>query len=73
MATTTQQTTGLPQTGYVRLSQILKVIPIGKSTWWNWVRSGKAPQPIKLGPRTTAWRTESIHELIDQLEKDQAA
>ncbi len=54
----------LPETGFVRLPTILSVIPISKSTWWNWVKAGRAPKPIKLGPRTTAWRAEDIRSLI---------
>lgn len=63
----------LPQTGYLRLSQILgdkksnpPIIPIGKSSWWAGVKSGRYPKPIKLGPRTTAWRVEDIRNLIEQ-------
>jgi len=26
----------LPETGFLRLPQILKLIPISKSTWWLW-------------------------------------
>jgi hypothetical protein len=40
------------------------MIPIGKSTWWAGVKSGKFPQPVKLGARTTAWRVEDIRDLI---------
>jgi predicted DNA-binding transcriptional regulator AlpA len=58
---------GLPKTGYVRLNQILQHVPIGRSTWWQWVRDGKAPQSVKLGARTTAWRAEEIHKLISEL------
>lgn len=64
----------LPETGYLRLSQILgkpsgsppiaPLIPISKSTWWDGVRSGRFPKPIKLGPRITAWRVEDIRALI---------
>lgn len=57
----------LPQTGFVRLTQILEVIPIGKSTWWAGVKSGKYPSPVKLGPNTSAWTAESINNLIKQL------
>ena len=39
-------------------------IPIGRSTWWKWVRDGKAPKPVKLSTRTTAWRGADIDELI---------
>lgn len=42
-------------------------VPVGKSTWWQWVRDGKAPAPVKLGPRTTAWNEWEIDELIDSL------
>ena len=65
----------LPETGYLRLSQIVgnsktnppisPLIPIGKSTWWSWVKSGKAPAPIKIGPRTTVWKIESIRNFIN--------
>lgn len=43
------------------------LIPIGKSTWWQWVRNGKAPASVKLGPRTTAWKSADISALIDSL------
>ncbi len=55
----------LPQIGFVRLSQILQLIPIGKSSWWAGVKSGKFPQPLKLGPRTTVWKAEDIMALIN--------
>jgi prophage regulatory protein len=60
-------TNTLPQTGFVRLPQILAVIPIGKSTWWQWVKDGKAPEPIKLGANTTAWKAEDIYKFIKAL------
>ncbi|MBC7945600.1 MAG: AlpA family phage regulatory protein [Burkholderiales bacterium] len=55
----------LPETGYVRLPAILKVFPVGKSTWWEGVRSGRYPKSVKLGARTTAWRAEDIRALIE--------
>lgn len=56
--------TNLPFTGYVRIKTVLAVLPIGRSTFWAGVRSGRFPKPIKLGPRTTAWRVEDIRELL---------
>ncbi len=50
----------LPETGFVRLPTILKLIPIGKSSWWAGVKDGRYPQPVKLGIRITAWRVEDI-------------
>lgn len=61
MANTAQT---LPDTGFVRLPAVLGVIPVSRSTWWNGCKSGKYPKPVKLGPRTTAWRVEDIRALI---------
>jgi prophage regulatory protein len=58
------QRTHLPETGFLRLSQILEFFPVGKSSWWAGVAQGRYPKPVKLGPRTTAWRVEDIRELI---------
>ncbi len=65
----------LPETGFVRLPQIIgnpkaeppipPVIPVSKSTWWAGIKSGRYPKPVKLGSRVTAWRVEDIRALID--------
>ncbi len=54
----------LPETGFIRLPEVLKVFPVSKSTWWAGVKSGRFPQAVKLGPRVTAWRVEEIRALI---------
>jgi prophage regulatory protein len=54
----------LPETGFVRLTTVMQVFPVGKSTWWDGVKNGRFPKPVKLGPRTTAWRVEDIRALI---------
>lgn len=50
--------------GFMRLPQVLALFPVGKSTWWAGVKEGRFPKPVKLGPRTTAWRVEDIRALI---------
>lgn len=57
----------LPKEGFVRIGQILKIVPVGKSTWWNGVKTGEYPQPVKLSPRTTAWKVEDIRKLIEEI------
>ncbi len=57
----------LPETGFVRLPQVLSVIPVSRSTWWAKVKSHEYPAPVKLGANTTAWKAEDIHNLIKQL------
>jgi prophage regulatory protein len=56
-----------PETGFVRLPQVLSVIPLGKTCWWEGVKSGRFPKPIKLSTRCVAWKAEDIHSLIKQL------
>ncbi len=66
----------LPETGYLRLPQIIgnrkadppipALIPVSKSSWWQGVKDGRFPQSVKLGPRTTVWRVEDIRRLIEQ-------
>lgn len=64
----------LPETGLVRLTQILgdkkkgipPIIPVSKSAWWAGVKSGRYPKPIKLGVRTTCWNVLDIRQLINQ-------
>jgi predicted DNA-binding transcriptional regulator AlpA len=59
----------LPETGFVRLPTILRVLPVSKSTWWDGVRSGRFPRPVRLG-RVTMWRAEDIRSLIEHLSEE---
>ena len=63
----------LPATGFARLPLVLALIPVGKTSWYNGVKSGKYPQPVKLGERTVAWKVEDIRALIDSFNKGVAA
>jgi len=63
----------IPVTGFLRLPQIIgdakaqppipPLIPVKKSCWWEGVRTGRFPKPVKLG-RCTMWRVEDILALI---------
>lgn len=61
--------------GYLRIWQIVgdhkrgiePLLPIGRSTFLAGVKSGKYPQPVKLGERTTAWRKSDILELLESM------
>ncbi len=70
----------LPETGFLRLSKIIgnpnavppipAIIPVSKSTWWEGVRTGRYPQPVRtLGARITAWRVEDIRALVAEAGK----
>ena len=50
----------------VRLKGVLERIPVSKSTWWEGVKSGKFPKPVKLGSRLTCWRESDILDLVER-------
>jgi predicted DNA-binding transcriptional regulator AlpA len=66
----------LPETGFLRLPQIIgdrkanppipAIIPVSKSTWWQGIKTGRYPKPVKLGERCTAWRVEDIRALVEE-------
>jgi prophage regulatory protein len=49
----------------LRLPQVLALIPVSRSCWWQWVRDGKAPQPVYLGDRCTCWRYSDVIALAE--------
>ncbi|MBO0950608.1 helix-turn-helix transcriptional regulator [Fibrella forsythiae] len=51
--------------GFLRLDQVLQLIPVSKATWWNGCRSGLFPKPYKLAPRVTAWKLSDIQKCLD--------
>lgn len=55
----------IPATGFLRLPQVLALIPVGRSSWWRGCKTGRYPKPVKIGPRTTVWRAEDIRALIE--------
>jgi prophage regulatory protein len=61
------ETDKFPEIGFVRLTQVLAVIPICKSSWWAGVKSGRYPESIKLSARCTVWKAEDIRSLIKTL------
>ena len=64
---TERLTAPLPHEGFIRLPQVLHVLGIGKTTFWEGIKTGRFPAPIKLGPRTSVWKVEDIRSLISRL------
>lgn len=73
----------LPETGYLRLSQIVGrpatknrpaiagIIPVSRSTWWAGVKAGRYPSPTRaLGSRITAWHVADIRALIESAARE---
>jgi len=64
----------LPETGFLRLVHIVgdrkkgytPIYPVSKSTWWQGVKDGRFPKPIKISHGITVWRVEDIRTLISK-------
>jgi hypothetical protein len=66
----------LPTTGFLRLRQIIGdpkstppipgIYPVGRSTWFAGIKSGRYPKPVKLSPRIVAWRVDDIRLLVEE-------
>ena len=39
----------------IRLSEALRIASVGKSTWYGLIAAGKAPKPVRITPRVSAW------------------
>lgn len=57
----------LPAHGFLRLPDVLKVIPVSRSTWYKGISEGKYPQPTHLGPNLSVWKVQEIRDLIEKL------
>jgi prophage regulatory protein len=59
--------TNLPDFAYLRLEQVLRIVPVSKASWYLGVQSGKYPAAIKLGSRTSVYKLETIKKLLADL------
>jgi prophage regulatory protein len=57
----------------LRLRQVLQIIPLSKSAWYQGVAEGRFPRPVKLTARAVAWRKSDVDALLrGQLEIEHA-
>jgi len=59
------QRSELPDIGFIRLPTVLRHFPVSKSTWFQGVKDGRFPAPVKLSDRIAAYKVEEIRQLID--------
>ncbi len=55
----------LPDTGFLKIKQILQFIPVGETTWRLGVKEGHFPQSVRVADRVNLWRVKDIRDLID--------
>lgn len=48
----------------LRLPEVLKRLSISRTNWYDGIKLGLYPAPVRLGKRTVAWRESDIETLI---------
>jgi prophage regulatory protein len=56
----------------LKISDCLKIIPVARSIWWQGVKLGSFPQPVKLGS-STFWRHSDLMKFIANTSQSKAA
>lgn len=54
---------------WLRLKQVMQVVPVSKSTIWQWVKDGKFPAPTHLSKRCTVWNSEDVQKFMADASK----
>ncbi|MCG9115922.1 AlpA family phage regulatory protein [Laribacter hongkongensis] len=49
---------------FLRLPEVLAIIPVSRATWYEGIKKGRFPAPVKLGPRVSLWRRSDIEHLV---------
>lgn len=50
----------------IRIGEVLKRVPVGRTTWYRLIAEGQAPKPVHLGS-TACWRASEISAFIASL------
>ncbi len=50
----------------LRLPEVLKLFPISRAAWFEGVRAGLYPRPVRIGRRAVAYRERDVRQLLAQ-------
>lgn len=54
-------------TPLLKLPEVLALFPVSRAGWYQGVKVGRYPAPVKLGVRSVAWRRADVEKLIADL------
>jgi len=52
---------------FLRLRDVLQYIPVGRTTWYELIKQGRAPRPIKVG-HMSLWKASDLQKMMKQWE-----
>jgi predicted DNA-binding transcriptional regulator AlpA len=47
----------------LKIRECLKIVPVAQSTWWERVKDGQLPKPVKIGGNTF-WRYSDLMKVV---------
>lgn len=53
--------------GFIRLPEVLSIIPVSRARWYDGIQKGEYPPPAKLSERVSAWKRSDIETLCARL------
>lgn len=62
---------GIKKIGFLKLPEVLTLIPVSKTTWWDGIKAGRFPKGYKLSENTTGWDVVEIRALISKIKCEQ--
>jgi predicted DNA-binding transcriptional regulator AlpA len=54
---------------YLRLPQVLALYPVSKSQWYQGIKDGVHPKPVRLSARISAWKACDIIALLENADQ----
>ncbi len=48
-----------------RLTQVIKICGLKKSSIYAQIKKGTFPEPVRLGPKSVAWRSDELSQWVD--------
>jgi prophage regulatory protein len=60
----TLTTPSIPEMGFIRQPQVLRIASFSATTLWRKCKSGDFPKPVRLSANISAWRVEDVRAWV---------
>ena len=61
---------GLRRSRFMRLTEVVQLTGVSRSTIYRWMATGEFPKQVSLGSNTVAWLEAEIEDWIQQKRMD---
>lgn len=48
----------------LRLPEVLKLVPVSRSSWYAGVKEGIYPKQVAIGRRSVGWRSSEVQKVV---------